>query len=483
MKEEQYQLIEKLRDPKYYLEHFCKIKSKQTGMIPFILNEAQKDLFNTIKKYPRIIILKARQIGYSTAVAGYFYHSTIMNPGTTSALISYNTSQAAELLDKVKTFYNSTPPDLRPTIHYNSKFEISFPNINSKMLVLPSERAGMGYTLHFCLVSELSNWEDADEKMAILEAAVPINGKLVIESTPRGTGNCYHRIWMGEDNGYVKKKYGWWWGYSSDEIAAIRKRYDPLKFAEQYGLEFLSTGRPVFSRDIIKTQRKNVLDVGQGIKLPSGELFTVYEDDGFKIYRPIESERSYIFGVDVAEGVAGGDFSTAVVWDRMTGEEVAFYRGIIAPDLLARKLFKFGIKYNTALMVIEVNNHGLTTLTTLKNLAYPNFYFRPTKLETLGVNLSDRLGWKTNKATRPILIDDFNEGLRDGGLTLHSKEIVNEMETFVYNEDNDMVPQPQYHDDSIFGAAIGFQGFKVTTPKATLEQLDYTQFWPKSSSY
>ena len=93
--------LEKLKDPKFYLENFTSIKGKKPGaLVPFILNEAQKDLFNTVREWNRVIILKARQIGFSTAMVGYFYHDTITNPGTTTALIGYNSDLTSELLDK-----------------------------------------------------------------------------------------------------------------------------------------------------------------------------------------------------------------------------------------------------------------------------------------------------------------------------------------------------------------------------------------------
>lgn len=420
----------------------------------------------------------------STGISGYFYHAAITNPGTTTALISYNTNQAAELLDKIKTFWRTTPEEIRPPLERKSRYELSFPTLNSNILVLPSERAGMGYTLHFCLCTELSSWEDADEKMMTVEAAVPLSGKLAVESVPRGTGNKYHRMWMDQNNGYVKKKYGWWWGYSVAEIALIRKRYDPMYFAQHYGLEFLASGRSAFDQIIISKQRKNILEVGTEVVLPDGNKHIVYEDsDGLRIYSSAMLDRTYICGVDVSEGVAGGDYSVAVIWDRATGEEAAFYRGLIAPDILGRKLDKWGRAYNNALMVVEMNNHGFTTMNTIKNLGYSSLYFRPTKLETFGTKFSDRLGWKTTKATRFFLIDDFKEALREGSLTIRSKEIVDEMETFVFDNNNDMAAQKGFFDDGIFAAAVGFQGFKMTTKHADLDQLDYTDYWPCSSSY
>jgi len=420
----------------------------------------------------------------STAMVGFFYHSTITNPGTTTALIGYNTDLTAELLDKVKTFFLTTPMELRPTIQYNSKHEISFPALNSKILVLPStETVGRGYTLTNVLATELAFWEKADEKMYALEASVPLAGKLVIESTPNGQGNLYHRIWMTDNNDYAKNRYGWWWGYSREEIELIKRRMNnPLKFAQEYGCEFLASGRNVFDVNMIREQRKNQLKVGDVIDIDSETKHTVTEENGFRTYKEPEDGHFYVFGADVAEGVEGGDYSVAHVWDRATGEEVAMYRGLLPPDTFGEKLNKWGRRYNNALMTVEVNNHGLTTLTILKNLLYPTLYFRPVKYETLANPTSDKLGWKTTKVTRYILIDEFAQACRDGALTIHSKELLDEMSVFVYNDAGNMQPQETFHDDCIFAAGIGFQGFKVMYHKK-LEQIDYQQFLPKTFSY
>jgi len=273
-------VIEQIQDPKFYLESFTQIKGKVPGLIPFILNEAQKDLFNTLNESSRIMILKARQLGMSTAVTGYLYHLAITTPGINVALIGYNSDLTAELLDKVKTFYRSTPEAMRPKIRYNSKYEISFPAIDSKILVLPStENVGRGYTLFAVLITELAFIEKAEEKMLAIENAVPAGGKIVIESTPNAIGNLYHRMWMA-DNGYIKKKFGWWWGYTEEEIEIIRRRINnPMRFAQEYELEFSSSGRPVFSTGLVKRLRKGILKVGDKVKTPSGAEHTVREEE------------------------------------------------------------------------------------------------------------------------------------------------------------------------------------------------------------
>jgi hypothetical protein len=482
-KPSQEELLRLIKDPKSYLENFTKIKGKQPGLMPFILNDAQKDLYNTLKKNNRVIILKARQIGFSTAVTGYFYHNTITTPGVTTALIAHKADVATEFLDKVKTFWRSTPESLRPQIHFNSKYEMSFPALDSKIIVMSGDNVGRGYTIHNALCSELSSWEKADEMMLALENAVPKTGKIVVESTPIGVGNLYHRMWAAKDNGYVKKEYGWWWMYSEEEIEEIRKRInDPRKFAQEYELEFLASGRQVFDSRLVKKLKSEVLDVGMAITLENGKTHIVKEEEGLRIYKPPVEGRNYVMGVDVAEGVSGGDYSVAVIFDRENGEEVAKYRGYVAADRYGRKLCEWGLKYNKALMVIEINNHGLTTVTAVKNAMYPNLYFRPSKFDGMGTQWTDRLGWKTTRVTRPLMIDDLNEALRDGELTLHSRETFDEMLTFIFDDGNNMVSMPGFHDDCIFATAIAFQGFKVMH-KGPLDQMDYADHLPQSTPY
>lgn len=475
-----------IRDPKKYLESFCKIKGKTPGLSPFILNEAQKDIFNVMRKSNRILILKARQLGFSTAVTGFMYHKTITTPGTNTVLIGYNTDLAAEFLDKVKTFYRTTPDSLKPKIQYNSKYEISFPSIDSKIVVLPSsENVGRGYTISNALVSELAFWDKPEEKMLALESAVPKGGLIVVESTPQGIGNLYHRMWMAENNGYVKKEYGWWWLYNEEEIEEIRVRInDPMRFAQEYSLEFLSTGRPVFNASMVKRLSiKNILKVGDTVKNDVGETSVVIKtEDDLVIYKPPRPGSMYVAGADVAEGVTGGDYSTCTIYERSSGEEVAMYRGHISADKFGALLNKFGRMYNEALMVVEINNHGLTTITALKNLLYPKLYFRPAKFDTMGTSWSERIGWKTTKVTRPLMIDDLNEALREESLIIHSKETYDEMFTFIYDDGGNMVTSPGFHDDLIFSSAIGFQGFKVLSDKPQ-DQIQYEDHMPASTHY
>ena len=473
------ELVEQLLDPAFYLSHFCRIKGKEgKGLEPFILKQAQLDIFNTIQRHNRIIIMKARQIGFSTAVTGFFYHKTITTPGVTSALVGYNNDLTAELLDKIKTFYRTTPDSIKPTIHYNSKYEISFPKVDSKILVLPStENVGRGYTINYILCTELPFWDKAEEKMVTIEASVPVNGKIIIESSPGSVGDYFHRMWVS-DNDYIKKEYGWWWNYTEAEVETIKRRMNNVRnFNNNYALEFLISGRSVFGQETISLQRKTVLKVGDKVRQSDGSEHIVREEEGFRIYRPPEPGHFYSVGADCSEGVTGGDYAVAVILDRTNGEEVGMWRGLVAPDKFAKILNKWGRYYNNALMVVEMEAHGNVVLNILKQMLYPSLYFRPSRFDTIGNPWSDKLGWKTTKLTRPILLDEFEQMAREGLIKIHSKEIVDEMNVFIFDESNSMRAMDGYHDDAIFAISISVQGFKVISDKP-MTQLDERKYLP-----
>ena len=65
-----------------YIEKFVKIRDKSGQIIDFKLNEPQKKLYNIIKqlksegKPVRIIILKARQMGFSTVTESILFKNS-----------------------------------------------------------------------------------------------------------------------------------------------------------------------------------------------------------------------------------------------------------------------------------------------------------------------------------------------------------------------------------------------------------------------
>jgi biotin carboxyl carrier protein len=169
--------------------------------------------------------------------------------------------------------------------------------------------------------------------------------------------------------------------------------------------------------------------------------------------------RVYVIGADVGEGVAGGDASTACVIDRTSGAQVAELHGRIAPDRFAQQLNLLGRWYNRAMLAVERNNHGHSTLNTLRNVCrYPRLYYH-VRYDAMR-QASPMLGWPTDQATKPILVDDLAAAISQEALIMRSGGLVDECRTFVVHNDGSQGAEVGQHDDRVIAAGIAWQARK-----------------------
>lgn len=160
---------------------------------------------------------------------------------------------------------------------------------------------------------------------------------------------------------------------------------DLNKFKQEYPITieeaFAASSRTVISKEIIEEQRKFIRE-------------PVQELDGVLYYAHMKSDRYYSLDADPAEGI-GQDDSAFTVIDRMTGREVAhFASNQIPPDIFAKKIMKVAEYFNDAIVVLEINNHGLAVLNELTRLEYM-MIFRQRYHDKVSNQWTRRLGWKT----------------------------------------------------------------------------------------
>lgn len=179
----------------------------------------------------------------------------------------------------------------------------------------------------------------------------------------------------------------------------------------------------------------------------------------------------YVMGVDTAEGLGHGDYSCVQVLDVKTGEQVAIWHGRIAPDELAHEVLKLGLWYSDALCCVESNNHGLTTITQLRQLGYPTLY-RKRSLNAVDQRVTQEYGWKTTRTSKPLMIDDLGMALKNYELTLYDKFTLAELRTFTRNERGQMSGSP--HDDRVMALALANQMRKYAFIPEYREKIDDT---------
>lgn len=163
----------------------------------------------------------------------------------------------------------------------------------------------------------------------------------------------------------------------------------------------------------------------------------------------------YSLGVDTAEGLGHGDQSCIQVLRQDTGEQVACYCDRLPPDLVAVIAIRMGTWYNAGLLVIEANNHGIATLNVTRQVGYRSVY-RRRQVNRLYNRVSEEYGFKTTRSTKPLIINELDEAIRNGEVQVHEPESYVELKGYVRDEAGRMGGSP--FDDRVMALALANHG-------------------------
>lgn len=185
--------IEKLLlDPVWRISNLYKIVVKKGKILPFRPNEAQRKLLRWVfeLKLKRILILKARQIGFSTVIEIIALDKALFSKNQQISIIADTDENAKKLLSRmVKFAYEKLDPDFKIGAGdlVNNVKSLSLEN---GCTIHASTRARSG-TFQFMHISELGKISHKDPERAkeIKTGAlpsVPPTGQIFIESTFEG---------------------------------------------------------------------------------------------------------------------------------------------------------------------------------------------------------------------------------------------------------------------------------------------------------
>lgn len=193
--------------PMWRLSHIYKILVKgdddaddDPGLVKtFRPNPAQVALLRSF--WNRNIILKARQLGFTTLIAIYFLDCCLFRGNVRAGMLAQTDPIAKKLFrDKVKFAYDRLPPDLKAVapLERESADELLFAHNGSSIQVSTSMRSG---TLQYLHVSEFGKIcaqfpQRANEVVTGSIPTVPANGVIFIESTAEGREGHFYKMTM-----------------------------------------------------------------------------------------------------------------------------------------------------------------------------------------------------------------------------------------------------------------------------------------------
>jgi hypothetical protein len=472
----------------YFLQTYWKIKHPERGRILFELREAQQETLQAWLTNRYNIVLKARQIGYSTLAAAIAFWLVFFWGDKLVIMLSRGEREASKLLGKSTYGFRYLPDWMKlrgPSPTSNTLSKLTFDN-ESGIESLPSTQdPARGEAAYLVIVDEWAFLENPEEAWSSIEPVADVGGRVIGLSTANGSGNFFHLFWQAAQevrNRFVPLFYPWSANTDRDESWYDDKKEDlsatPWILHQEYPRTaeeaFVKSGRTVFDTDFLDTLAK--VTPTQGILWAQSRESRYAEyrlrDDGeLSLFEPPRTDEVYVIGADVAEGLEHGDFSSAHVLDVRNNAVVAHWHGRIAPDLFGEQLFRLGLYYNAALTGVESNNHGLTTLVAMQNLRYPNIYYRTTLDQRTNVR-SRKMGWRTQVNTKPYLIDQLATSLRDG-LVVRDAKTLSELRLYVREPDGKTLHGSPF-DDRVISLAIAVEMLNFAhAPEYKVESNDY----------
>jgi hypothetical protein len=477
-----------------YFETCLKIVKWRGGSpVPLVLKPEQRRLFSVIDherrqgRAPKVIILKGRRVGMSTAVEAELFRMCHARPNRNALVVAHDSDSVETIFGMSKLFYDELPPAVKPPTRYSTKKLIDFAHNRSRMQVVAA--GGRGFTAQYLHISELAFVEDADTMMtAILQTAPEDPDSLIVaESTPNGLGNYFHNLWVnavGKKNGWVPFFSPWfeepsyrmnpWFdekdlsahdarlmqehNLSLDQIAWYvstrenRLNGDQDKMDQEYASDpascFLASGRKAFDQGLPR-YLDELSTAAAAEELPPqveiepsqhekrGVNIRVVKGGRWRIYRPPQLRHSYIVGADIASGDPGGDYTPLVTLNRMTLDVDAVFYARLHPDLLARMAALIGYWYNTAKIAGEANNQGILFHDELiRRIQYPHVHYRLVNEESVARKVSQKPGVWTHGENRESILGLARRYVRDHSGRCLDPDLIKEWQEAFYDDAN-----------------------------------------------
>ena len=190
----------------------------------------------------------------------------------------------------------------------------------------------------------------------------------------------------------------------------------------------------------------------------------------FRIYRRIEKGEFFVVGGDCSQGGIDSNVSSFLSKTKLDIPIVYKKRGVAAEmtsDLQPALEWIFDITGVAPVVAFERNNGGgseMHRLRVLNRLKKYRIYVMKKDGTIEGVETTDRLGYETNTATRPILLGDWKQAYDNKLVRIYDKEMNEQHQAFIVNKQGKPEAAKSRHDDMVISPAVAFQLYQTERP-------------------
>lgn len=260
-----------------------------------------------------------------------------------------------------------------------------------------------------------------------------------------------------KDNKFIDDEY-------KGTLEALKEQ-DPYYYSVYALGEWGVTGKTVFNAQIVQERirflRENPIPMKRGTfvyqyqheQIADSTIKFIEDEQGpVTIYEMPQKNIPYVNGGDIAEG--GHDACVGQFLNNVTGKQAAIYHEQTDTDLYAKQMYCMGRYYNYALNAIE-SNFDLHPVKELQRLGYYR-QFRREVIDEITQQRQERFGFMTTRVTRPVIIAELVEVVRESIELINDIPTLEEMLTFARNELGKPEALAGAHDDRILALAIAY---------------------------
>jgi len=466
-------------DPTYFMKKYCMIQHPVRGKIPFHLYQFQERTLTEFKDNRYNIVLKSRQTGISTLVAGFSLWKMLFNQDFNVLVIATKQEVAKNLVTKVRTMNQYLPSWLKQTTVEDNKLSLRYSNGSQIKATSAAGDAGRSEALSLLVFDEAAFIDKIEDIWVSSQSTLSTGGNAIILSTPNGVGNFFHKTWVDAEesiDGFNPIKLHW--SVHPERDQDWRDEQERLLgrkgAAQECDCDFVSSGDSVIDPQLLEFYKQTY------VQEPMEK--TGFDGNLWKWEYPNYST-SYMVVADVARGDSS-DYSACHVFDVETATQVAEYKGKLETKDFGNFLVSLATDYNQALLVIENANIGWAVIQQVIDRGYGNLFYMSKDLKYVDVEhqLHNKYraeergmvaGFSTTSKTRPLIISKLDEYMREKSVTIRSTRTIDELFTFIW-KGNRAEAMSGYNDDLTMSLGIGLW-VRDTALRLRQEGIDLTK--------
>jgi len=437
-----------VNDPEQFAAVFLRVLNKDKKLVPFRWNRAQRHFHE--HRTGKDLLLKARQLGFSTYLQGEMYRRAVTGTRTTMTM-AHDDETTQKLRRMADRFWeNCRFNGIQPARRYSNATLTTYPEFDSECIIATagSKEAGRGGTYTDFHGSEVAFWKEAERIIAgAMQGGSP---DVVLETTPNGAqGYFYDRCMeaLRGDGVWTLHFYPWWWDdayrielepgevitYTKDEQRLVEKHKlapEQIKWRRYKQLELKSTFIQEYPEDPITC----FLTSGNSY---FGDIEEIYTAPDSPVFVP---GHRYAAGLDWGQE---NDYTAMVVLDATSREQVDLLhiRKMSWSDIRARVKSMYD-KWHLDMLQAEKNSIGSVNIEEL----------RKKKITVLA--------FETDNESKARVMGALYEALH-GGWKLQDREVMkHELRTFISTQLPSgvwrLAADGDGHDDTVIALALAY---------------------------